>query len=310
MRLGGAARTAILVLGGAQAFQPKGDEIKFFHWNPHWQCFENKPGCTTNATDQLTSLLSNGVDGSWLDFANIVEFESASYKPPAGWAAIALTESCGRDWDTLFYNTRRWGKLVDVSGCITPAGSRSWAAGVFQSVGDPGLVITVVGAHYPQTINASDNAYAYATSNLSSALLKMPYTTARAKTVFMADTNTESPTAAAATPGHQGVNKTNAQMLADLGLWKLSAGQPPAAPLFKGCCYNDDFSWEGDRIIANFGSVVSSKVLFDPAPEWASFPTSEFHKGVALTLQPTQLAHSVRRLSEVDDPRIPVSDGD
>ena len=42
---------------------------------------------------------------------------------------------------------------------------------------------------------------------------------------------------------------------------------------------------EGDRIVSNFGTAVASEVLFDPAPEWAAFNTSEFHKGVRLVLQ-------------------------
>ena len=59
---------------------------------------------------------------------------------------------------------------------------------------------------------------------------------------------------------------------------------PPGSRLFKSCCFNDGFSWQGDRIVANFGSAPETRVLFDPAPEWAAFDGSEFHKGVELTL--------------------------
>ena len=250
--------------------------ISFAHWNPHWQCFAGHPSCAANATAALSSLLS--VTG--LDFANIVELEAASYTPPSGWAAIAPVQSCGDDWDTLFYNTKRWTRLVERSGCMFD--DRSFAAGVFQSRRDPSLVLTVLGAHYPQTLNASTHAYAQASANLSGVLRQLGAN----RTVLLADTNTEGPVAAAANASHHGVNRTNAQILADLGLRPApGAAAPPAAPLFKGCCYSDGFSWQGDRIVANFGSVAASRTLFDPAPSWAAFAGSEFHKGVSLTLR-------------------------
>ena len=80
-------------------------------------------------------------------------------------------------------------------------------------------------------------------------------------------------------------------LLADLGLWPAAkpgvpATPPPGAPLFRGCCASDGFAWQGDRIVANFGTVAASAVLFDPAPAWATFASSEFHKGLTLTLNP------------------------
>ena len=252
------------------------DSISFAHWNPHWQCFAGShPSCAANATAALSSLLS----ATGLDFANIVELEAASYAPPPGWAAIAPAQSCGDDWDTLFYNTGRWTRLVERSGCLFD--DRSFAAGVFQSRRDPSFVLTVLGAHYPQTLNASTHAYAQASANLGGVLRQLG---ANNRAVLLADTNTEGPDAAAASASHHGVNRTNAQILADLGLWP-GPDLPPAAPLFRGCCYNDGFSWQGDRIIANFGSVAASRTLFDPVPDWAAFAGSEFHKGVSLTLR-------------------------
>ena len=249
--------------------------ISFAHWNPHWQCFNGShPSCAANATAALSSLLSE----TGLDFANIVELEAASYAPPPGWAAIAPAQSCGDDWDTLFYNTGRWTRLVERSGCLFD--DRSFAAGVFQSRRDPSLVLTVLGAHYPQTLDASTHAYAQASANLSGVLRQLGAN----RTVLLADTNTEGPDAAAASASHHGVNRTNAQILADLGL-RPGPGLPPAAPLFRGCCYSDGFSWQGDRIVANFGSVAASRTLFDPVPGWAAFDGSEFHKGVSLTLR-------------------------
>lgn len=73
-----------------------------------------------------------------------------------------------------------------------------------------------------------------------------------------------------------------------LGLWRTSSNSaPPGAPLYNGCCYSDGFAWQGDRALANFGSLVSYKIMFDPAPVWAGsakFNQSEFHKGVMITL--------------------------
>ena len=254
--------------------------LTFAHWNPHWQCFVESPACAAHATAALTSLLSSGGD-----FVNVVELETTKYEPPAGWASIAPFETCGPaktgDWDTLFYNEKAWQLKQSKIGCVVDG--RSFAAGVFQSRSDPALVLTVLGAHYPQTLNASTHAYLQAVGNLSAAL--KPLATERA--VLLADTNTEGPAAAAASASHNGVNKTNAQILQDLGLWPAkSSAAPPAAPLFKGCCASDNFSWQGDRIVANFGTVVSSRTLFDPAPDWAVFSGSEFHKGVLLTLKP------------------------
>ena len=273
----GTVAASDLVVANLQQVSPSTPTaISFVHWNPHWQCFAGHPSCAANATAALSSLLS--VTG--LDFANIVELEAASYTPPSGWAAIAPVQSCGDDWDTLFYNTKLWTRLVERSGCMFD--DRSFAAGVFQSRRDPSLVLTVLGAHYPQTLNASTHAYAQASANLSGVLRQLGAN----RTVLLADTNTEGPVAAAANASHHGVNRTNAQILADLGLRPSpGAAAPPAAPLFKGCCYSDGFSWQGDRIVANFGSVAASRTLFDPAPSWAAFAGSEFHKGVSLTLR-------------------------
>ena len=154
--------------------------------------------------------------------------------------------------------------------------------------------LTVVGAHFPQT---QHNATAY---NATVAKLKQVFASLGAQggaspAVLLADTNTEGPEAAAALPWHNssgGVNKTNAALLSDLGLWDRKA-EPPAAPLYAGCCATPDpsdakdvpFSWQGDRIVATFGQVAAFRTLFDPAPAWATFNGSEFHKGASLTLR-------------------------
>jgi hypothetical protein len=253
--------------------------IGLAHWNPHWQCFVQMPSCAAAATSALTTLLNEPQPS--LDFVNVVEFENATYQPPAGWASIAPDQDCGHDWDTLFYRTDRWVLKEASSGCLVP--SRSYAAGTFQSKSHPALIVAVMGAHFPQTLDASTHAYENATRNATRVFRKLGN---HERALFLGDTNTEGPEAAAANQSHHGVNKTNGELMADMALWGRNGtrGEPPGAPLFKGCCYSDGFSWEGDRIIANFGSVVSSQVLFDPAPAWAAFSGSEFHKGVRLVL--------------------------
>lgn len=91
--------TLFVSLVGANIVEEGGleeeDNIRFAHWNPHWQCFESNPRCAANATAALTSLLSSG-----LDFANVIELESSKYTPPAGWAAIAAFDRCA-SWTSI-----------------------------------------------------------------------------------------------------------------------------------------------------------------------------------------------------------------
>jgi hypothetical protein len=258
------------------ALAQRTDDIHLLQWNPHWQCFDQSADCATNASRALTSLL----EAMPLDFANIIELEldSPSYRPPAPYRALGAFQSCGHDWDTLIWDASRWTLLSNATGCVY--GGRSYAIGTFRSVEDPTFTLTAAGAHYPQTLNASTHAYVDGTAALKAALKAQAPTSV----VLMADTNTESPAAAAAKPDHHGVNRTNAQLAADLGIWPSSSAEPPASTLFHACCYSDGFDWQGDRIIANFGRAGESTLMFDPAPAWAAFDGSEFHKGVAFTL--------------------------
>lgn len=165
---------------------------------------------------------------------------------------------------------------------------RSFTLGVFSSVTTPARTVVPVGAHFPQTLNASDGAYDQSVATLAAAIKKHTADWATPQVVLMADTNTEGPAAAASSPSHHGVNKTNGELLHDLGLWPNPTVNPPSAPLFKGCCGGEvpPFAWEGDRIVANFGAPPTpvATILFDPAPAWATFNNSEFHKGVMLQL--------------------------
>jgi hypothetical protein len=268
------------------------------HWNPHWRCFSEEPNCKSNATKALSNLLLNGEapplandDVAQTDFASIIEFEAPDYRPPPGFASIGAFQSCAHDWATLFYDADRWTPIVNTSGCLTAG--RAFSAAVFKTASlshAPNL--TVVSAHFPQT---QHNASAY--NEAVMALRKVLKQFGAVSAIVMADTNTEGPAAAAA-PGHGGFNRTNKQLLLDLGLW-TSESEPPAAPLYKGCCCTPDadvpgdmpFSWEGDRIVSNAGRVLRSTVMFDPAPQWAcndvlrNTTKSEFHKGVRVRFE-------------------------
>lgn len=276
------AAAAVLMTSVSGSFSKLGlDTLTVMHWNPHWQCWSNED-CSSNASKTLTGLLAS----KSMDFANVIELESP-YTPPANWKALGAYESCGHpygDWDTLFYNSDRWKLVRNETACMYT--SRSFTLGVFESIHIEGLTVMAVGAHYPQTLNASSGAYEQSTAKLAQAIKKQWQNDAAMKTILMADTNTEGPSAAAASPSHHGVNKTNGQIIYDLGLWSNAATNPPSAPLFKGCCGGETppFAWEGDRVIANFGSTSQSTVLFDPTPTWADFNNSEFHRGVLFTL--------------------------
>lgn len=249
-------------------------------WNPHWQCFVSHPECASNATAALDSLLT---ETAGLDFANIIEFEDAAYHPPDGWGAIGYGKaSCVQDWDMVLYNQKRWKLLQQppIATCLYD--QRSYVLAEFEMIGsEPPVQLAFVGAHFPQTLNASTHAYADATATLSAAIKK----TGLKQVVLAADTNTEGPAAAAASPSHHGLNRTNAELLFDLGVWGQPTVAPPGSTLFRSCCVSDGFSWQGDRVVANFGSKPQTRALFDPAPAWAAFDSSEFHKGVLLTME-------------------------
>ena len=263
------------------------------HWNPHWECFAKEPTCKTGAVTALDTLLGPTY-GIKADFFSVIEFEVDNYVPPAPYMLIGNFQSCGHDWATLIYNNATWALAsTPIVGCL--AAGRSFAAATFtRRAAAAGAELAVVAAHFPQTQhNAS--AYAEATASLRGALQKLG---PAAMTAVLADTNTESPSAAAASAWHNtsgGVNRTNAELMRDLGLW-TSAAAPPAAKLFPGCCCtpffagDTPFSWEGDRILATAGNVDSESTLFDPAPAWAcsdelrNATGSEFHKGVMLRL--------------------------
>jgi len=274
-------RWSFLVLVLSCLYTSAAEEITAIHWNPHWQCFQTT--CET-CTQGAISALSQFFSMDELDFVHVVEFETVNLTLPQRWSAVAYGEaSCGRDWDTLFYRNDKWTKRQESYGCVYPG--RSYVAGVFEKKNDPNAAIAaVVGAHFPQTLS-NRSAYEETIAALRRVLEQLD----EKNVILLADTNTEGPEAAAKTPTHAGFNRTNLQLMNDLGLWSSQESRPPATPLYRGCCLNDGFQWQGDRIILNFGDAKSifSRVLFENAsslPWVQSCPNSEFHKGVLMSV--------------------------
>ena len=206
------------------------------------------------------------------DFVNLVEFETTTLDLNSKWGAVGEgNATCGDDWDTLIYDKTKWLKLDDEVGCLYEGRSFAMARFVCKNTN---LTVRVVGAHFPQTLT-DRNAYDIAITVLRSKINHGE------RLIFLADTNTEGPEAAASFPSHHGWNRTNAQLLEDL----LGEKEKPiAAPLFSGCCQNDGYQWQGDRVMTNFGTVNTSSILFNDPPSWANCTGSEFHKGVSLVI--------------------------
>ena len=222
--------TATLLIsfgGGAEVALPAAqpESLTLAHWNPHFRCFDltAHPECSAGANTALTSLLTTGCtgeedvacDGDALDFASLIEFELSGYAVPPGWKAIgAGYASCGRDWATIFYNSERWQPapasaehpVSQLVGCDYDG--RSFAAGSFVRTTDVAVRLSVVSSHYPQTLGNA-TAYAKTAASIQGVLASMD----RTNVVFMGDTNTEGPEAAAKQVSHHGTNRTNGELL-------------------------------------------------------------------------------------------------
>ena len=207
---------------------------------------------------------------------NLVEFEQPNLDIDfERWGVIGEgNATCGDDWDTLLYDKTKWSMLAYDIGCLYKG--RSYSMARFASLKERTRIVHVIGAHFPQTLSDPD-AYESAISVIRSKLKPDEFV------VFMADTNTEGPAAAAKEPSHHGWNRTNTQIFEDLGV----KGKPRAAPLFSGCCQNDNYQWQGDRLMTNFGKVAEYQILFQEPPKWANCSDSEFHKGISLKINST-----------------------
>jgi len=232
--------------------------LNLLQWNPHWQCFEqNEGGCKASAEEYLTAQLK-ALD---VDFANIVELEDASYVPPTGWAAIR--QQCNLDVTVLIYNTARWQPASTsgsgVKGCMKP-NDRSFVVQQFNGLAaSAGAKLIAIGAHYPHSGDKERGP-------LKDALAATVSATDTKAVVFMADTNEEATTA-------------SPDIAHDIG---MPRGPFITSELLNSCCLDISYIRPFDRILANFGTGMQTRVLFKTgAPEWAH---GQFHKPVAVTL--------------------------
>lgn len=122
-----------------------------------------------------------------------------------------------------------------------------------------GLTLVAVGAHFPHS--GEWGALREAIADVSAAA-------GTSNVLFMADTNT---------------NSGSGAVFAQLGVAADSLGEVRSTDLHRTCCNTArgwGFVFYFDRVVANFGKVMHTNLLFSPLPEWAKQDENEFHKGV------------------------------
>lgn len=248
--------------GDAARYQTQGSIlISALQWNPHWECFEQSSDCKANVLDLLAERLSNGTD-----FANVVELETSAMALPSGFDSIS--SACGRDLTTLFFNASRWKAMASPAsrqkGCMV-AEDRPYVVQAFEHLSD-NLRVLVVGAHFPHR----DLGTA-----LSDSIRAVGNATGIDSVLLIADTNVNRPHAWPLCPAS--LCRSNVDLLRALKVPR--ADGTLGTDLLKTCCRNPPygFAFEFDRIIANFGSAMSTELYDDPAPNWT---VGAFHKGI------------------------------
>jgi len=133
-------------------------------------------------------------------------------------------------------------------------GGRSFVVRSFDSR-RLGLRLVAVGAHFPHT---------YEWDRLASAIAAEMASAGTSNVLFMADTNT---------------NRGHGDVLSTLGV----NGDALGTDRHRTCC-NTAGGWGYvfyfDRVVANFGTAMSTNLVFSPVPDWANQPDNEFHKGI------------------------------
>jgi len=241
---------------GADRGRRADSEIRLLQWNPHWECVAwNQNECGRYAKESVwAELVSHGID-----FANIVELGIADGDLPAGWRAIR--RKCGVDVIELMYFSHRWQVSDDdsafASGCMD-RNDRPFIVQQFNDVSASGggRRIIVVAAHYPHSKERGQ---------LRDALASVAEATGVQATILIADTNED-------------FSVSNDKVMRDIN----APGQlRVSTDLHNTCCWNNGVNSFAhgntyDRIIANFGRMVSTTVL--PLPVWGR--TGEFHRAV------------------------------
>jgi hypothetical protein len=245
-------------------------DLNLLMWNPHWECFAwNLNDCKAQASKHADDFLKS-LD---IDFANFVEMPGMAYPEP--WQAIEMAH-CGQDLTALVFNSARWKKSTAPGtrggGCMetNPVRDRPFVINLFEQVaaarpGMPSKVIAV-GGHFPH------NANGYAV--LKASLGRIMQATGVTDVVVIADTNAFR-------------TSSSEHIAQELG---FASGHVLSTDLENTCCWPAfHLPMTFDRIIANFGSSMSTKVLIEePVPKWAEqeqgMKKGAFHKPVLGTL--------------------------
>eukprot|EP00429_Kryptoperidinium_foliaceum_P076466 CAMPEP_0176209726 /NCGR_PEP_ID=MMETSP0121_2-20121125/13779_1 /TAXON_ID=160619 /ORGANISM="Kryptoperidinium foliaceum, Strain CCMP 1326" /LENGTH=325 /DNA_ID=CAMNT_0017548741 /DNA_START=1 /DNA_END=975 /DNA_ORIENTATION=+ len=243
--------------------------LSLLQWNPHWQCVVwNSRNCTEEAGKALVATL----EGEDVDFANLIEYADPAGILPENWTNIRNAGLCGRDSLDLIYNSARWTPVIGMwpsRGCmqVIPA-DRPYLIMEFVGEQDLGHVV-VVAAHFPHPRSYWDRTMDEL-FELRKGLRDFLNGTSTRRVIIIADTNEFSHT-------------SNYDIMEYL---KVPEGPIVGTALRATCCYDNDFAgWTTfDRIIANFGAVMETTVLFDPVPDWGKEAKNgtkgAFHKGV------------------------------
>lgn len=228
--------------------------ISLFQWNPHWECFaQNRHNCAARAEAQVKfHLMSTDAD-----FANIVGLEDHDYVPPSGWEMFR--QQCGQDVSLLIYNTKWWTPSVATGsaqrGCIL-GGHRPFVVQQFDGV--LGQSVVIVGAHFPHNGDKKRGPLRDAIANAVKA-------TGIDSVIMMADTS-------------ENRSVSNQDVALDLA---FPAGPVVGSELVNTCCEDIGYTRPYDRIIANYGTVMDTVLLFDKMPSWAH---GKMHNGIKGTL--------------------------
>jgi hypothetical protein len=250
-------------------------------WNPHFECFiQNAATCKKPAYEALKQELVSGDK----DFASIVELEDAGeFDTPTGWARYAYTCEQGdtktRDQISLFYNSGKWKPSIEtpVLGCSLQGADRAYIVWAFTNIADPSLTTVVVGAHF-----GHEDQYQSSIDTVGPAIGQVANSVGTTNIFFMGDVN-------------QPHSKSSDEVLSDLEKKAEidNSKTVESSDLLVTCCMDSKFtptsgddSRTYDRVIANFGKSMATKLLFNPAPTWAegTATVSKFHKAIVGSL--------------------------
>lgn len=247
-------------------------DLNMLQWNPHWQCFAwNTNNCTAESEAHLTSFLED-LD---VDFADVIELGDPNYTLPDNFTQIGSLKTCGRDFLSLVYNHIRWEPVSEPAmlskGCmqLVPP-DRPFVIQEFSDTNTAERVI-VIAAHFPHPMGFKDVSFRE-TLVLRDAVTSFLNQTSTRRVILIADTNEFATTSNANIMWHIGVPT------------KTVVG----TRLLPSCCFDNDFYslTTFDRIIANFGEEMETRMLLDPLPEWAKDIDNEtkrkaaFHKAI------------------------------